>query len=517
MYEPATSPGQVERERNAGSMQAPSAGLDARACIQRGIDAVARIAVLASASWMCWVVAGAGLVRAVHADLLLAGTFALIGASSIVMLIVESVRRPYSLALAHWVFCFIFFFVSPLAQFDHDDFSWGHVFSADVPLLLETNLFVLIWISCWVIITLPRPAQHESPNRDQNRLVHFTPAMSRYTLLLLASLAVLLLQAQRRGFSGLFARGATEGLDASGSSLSLIIDTFGRGIPVALCLLALMARRRDPRFTWTALFALASALSILNNFPTMTPRYWTAALAFGFAAHLGWLVKRWRFPAAILVGMVFIFPLLGASRHATTLSQTVQSAGQASGVAQAFQAGDYDAYAMVAHAIQYLASYGDTGGKQLLTAAFFFVPRTMWPGKSVGSGSTIAEHFNFAITNVSCPLPAEGLMNFGLVGLVAFAAVSALLARKLDQDFWSGATGKLYFLYPFLPGLFFFMMRGDMLSSTAYTVGFTCALMLGFSGLRRAKTRGPDGPPRYKDASALVDSQVRMQPTDPHA
>ena len=157
-----------------------------------------------------------------------------------------------------------------------------------------------------------------------------------------------------------------------------------------------------------------------------------------------------------------------------------------------FCAVDYDAYSMVARTLQYVGSFGATGGYQLLGALLFFVPRSVWPSKPEGSGNFVGAAQGQTVLNISSPLPAEGIVNFGILGLILFAVVTALICRGVDRWFLeSNSAARLF--YPFACLLLFFMMRGDLLSSFAYTVGYTasffclCLVCLGpkaiFAGL----------------------------------
>ena len=73
------------------------------------------------------------------------------------------------------------------------------------------------------------------------------------------------------------------------------------------------------------------------------------------------------------------------------------------------------------------------------------------------------------------PFFAEGYINFGWFGIIGFTVCIALLTSKIDQSFWNAKRrkSKSYKLgyYLFLLGAIIFIMRGDLLSSTAYFVG----------------------------------------------
>ena len=90
----------------------------------------------------------------------------------------------------------------------------------------------------------------------------------------------------------------------------------------------------------------------------------------------------------------------------------------------------------------------------------------------MGSGQTAAEFFGWDFTNLSCPLPAEGYVNFGILGVVVFAVHFSLIVSKADNVFWRGRSVFMKIVYPFVVPFVFFLMRGDLLSSFAYLFGF---------------------------------------------
>lgn len=116
-----------------------------------------------------------------------------------------------------------------------------------------------------------------------------------------------------------------------------------------------------------------------------------------------------------------------------------------------------------------------TYGKQLLGAILFFVPRSFWPDKAVGSGYMIA-HEHGVFGNISMPWWGEGYINFGYIGVVAFSILLAYFNKKFDSLYWRkkhrGEELTVFDgYYLILLGSILFILRGDLLSSFSYTVG----------------------------------------------
>ncbi|HTN17700.1 MAG TPA: hypothetical protein VL092_08470, partial [Chitinophagaceae bacterium] len=141
-----------------------------------------------------------------------------------------------------------------------------------------------------------------------------------------------------------------------------------------------------------------------------------------------------------------------------------------------------DAYASLQHTLQYVHTNGILWGRQLLTTLLFFIPRKVWPGKSVGSGSLVnppKPGSDFA--NFSSPLFAEGFLDFHMIGALGITALCAWLWSRYDRYYWQKPDNDfLKMVYPAYLGLAFFMLRGDLLSSFAYTVGIAAAAWIFF-------------------------------------
>jgi oligosaccharide repeat unit polymerase len=141
--------------------------------------------------------------------------------------------------------------------------------------------------------------------------------------------------------------------------------------------------------------------------------------------------------------------------------------------------GNFDAYQNFARVVHdNFISYG----RQLIGTIFFFIPRSIWPNKPTGSGSTLADMNGQPFGNISMPYIAEGYINFGIFGVILFMFFLGYILNTFDTFFWNNKKNKTTLFnvyYTILIGLIFFIMRGDMLSSISYTIGLTiCFLIL---------------------------------------
>jgi hypothetical protein len=174
--------------------------------------------------------------------------------------------------------------------------------------------------------------------------------------------------------------------------------------------------------------------------------------------------------------------------------------------------GHFDGFENFVHGIDFVRDRGIVWGWQLLGALAFWVPRTLWPDKPIGTAAFVARDYlatNEAVpyTNLAAPFIEEAYVNFGLVGLVALTAVLALAFGYLDARYrcalvafrlllasgprsLSASFVRALVLYPVLLGLSLFLLRGDMLSGVAYSTGVLASYEL---VSRVLLVRGRDG------------------------
>ena len=101
---------------------------------------------------------------------------------------------------------------------------------------------------------------------------------------------------------------------------------------------------------------------------------------------------------------------------------------------------------------------------------------SIWHDKPISTGPMIAEHYGWWFTNVSEPLPAEMLANFGIFGAMVASFICGLIVRKLDDAYWNNQkvendTIRSYdALYYYMVGYCLFIYRGALLSAFAYLV-----------------------------------------------
>ncbi len=124
-------------------------------------------------------------------------------------------------------------------------------------------------------------------------------------------------------------------------------------------------------------------------------------------------------------------------------------------------------------------------GVSIVGGFIFFIPREWWPSKPIGSGATIAHDLNYSFSNISCPYIAEGYVNFSVFGVISFMFFLGFVIAIADRVYWVYSAGMdnswFRVLYYLLFGILFFVLRGDLMSSFAYSIGIVLSSYFVFS------------------------------------
>lgn len=420
-------------------------------------------------------------------------------------------RRSYSFDLIHSFFLFSFMFFAPFVQYLSGTFPWSMYRTYSVKNVIVNNLLLDLWVAVYLLFyhvswrsllarlgftvkekkgkaKLKKSAVREVKAEDKTDIfsVHYV-----FLIVCVALCCLLAAYLFLKYGTKLFSRSTNEAFTFSSSSLSLLM---GIGVPafytgvMALCLILLRNNGWKGVKNWIPTIAQALALLIVCS-PTGMARFQIAVIYGGLAiVALKFLKKGPWCILGLTFGLLIVFPLLNAFRELSfgDVDMVQTAKGLFGSFMDSFMGGHYDAYSMMMLIQDYTDANGVSLGMQLLGVLLFFVPRSWWPGKPLGSGQTAARYFNWGFDNLSCPLPAEGLVNFGALGLILFAVVLAIVARKVDDLYWESDRKGLKFVYPFAMVFLFFLMRGDLLSSYAYTFGTVVVLLCVFYANRLA-------------------------------
>ncbi|MFC5063204.1 hypothetical protein [Actinomycetospora atypica] len=264
-----------------------------------------------------------------------------------------------------------------------------------------------------------------------------------------------------------------------------LVAVIGGVLPfVALiCLAKLLVD--DPVFrrraeAWALGVALVG-LNVLMNNPISNARYWAFAIVLAF-------FFTWRGSArpAVLTSFVtvfalsalIVFPYLDAFRvsESTMKLYGVRTPAYDQPVDFVLGKTDYASITDIAVAIRVAEHQGHTYGRQLLGAATFWVPRSLWPDKPDNTAFLIADEISFPNRNLDSPLWAEGYVDFGWVGACGLLALCGLAARRLDDAFVAlrglrtRAVPLVAVAVPVIAGYEYILIRGSLLQAMARIV-----------------------------------------------
>ena len=396
--------------------------------------------------------------------------FMLIGIITVVALCIENQRYSFSASMNLYFFSYLFFFCAPLFQLSNDTFRWFLYPSIDE--MIFANTLILSGLASFFIgnlfsvdINIKERIKHNKNNFEvRNKILYlFIVLLSIYILYLFTFLSI----------SDFFSRATFQTNTSSSQAIGLIITSVRNGIAL-ICLLVLIKKFKEKKSFFNAiLLSYFIGVTLFLVPPTGVARFLSGAF---YGTVLLYSFPRLRSGRLFLVLMflfiLIIFPMLNNFRYIN--SNPLQLFDILSGLSDNFQSADFDAYTMLLYITEYVTSFGITFGYQLLGPILFFIPRSIWADKPVGSGSMIVDELGIPINgNVSAPWIGEFYINYGYFGVLIFSFIVGVLLRSLDKKYWDKNNSGYYFklIYPFFSLMIIFICRGDFMSSYSFLFG----------------------------------------------
>lgn len=171
----------------------------------------------------------------------------------------------------------------------------------------------------------------------------------------------------------------------------------------------------------------------------------------------------------VFFGLIFIFPILDIFRW-FTLVDTFD--GSKNFNLDYFFAGHFDAFQNFARIIDLdIHTYGN----QILGAIFFFIPRSIWVTKPVGSGFLLANEAGLYFNNISMPFVSELYLDFSFIGVFIGILLLGFFYRRIDdkmasiKNMDSLETLLKMIAYTEFCCLQFYLLRGNLLGAFAFS------------------------------------------------
>jgi oligosaccharide repeat unit polymerase len=273
-------------------------------------------------------------------------------------------------------------------------------------------------------------------------------------------------------------RGFSEEGDQSAMAYSLI-NYIAR--PLIFNLVALMALvlSRRPHVPWFKVFGLC-LLAVLLVSPIGIPRSLAGALYIPLVmmVFMPRYNSKYTQLCVIVFAILFLAPLADVFRFLNSQHEDVDLGSNFN--LSYFFAGHFDAFHNLTQTIQ--LKYKSEGW-QLVGTLLFWVPRDIWHGKPQGTAVDFADYGGFYHENISFPLPAEFLVDYGLGGVICGMFLTGLLYRRVDAYLSKpqrpGSTKSYLFELAHLEMsiLGLYLLRGTVLVSFGYTVGVASTLV----------------------------------------
>ena len=387
-------------------------------------------------------------------------------------------RSAVSIGLIYWIFMYFFMFFAPLIQYLLNKFPWnGEISDTEI---VQANTVVLLFVLLYLLgqytakRDLLKNAWKEEKANFLTSDLQFSHRMA--TVLTLICCLLAFYTVLKAGLHGIVAsRNEATKVFYSGTNttIRLIVESV---IPAFMAYVtAESAKKVSSKAENPFRFIVLCLCILICFFPTAIPRYKMATI-YGTIAVVAFpqIKKKDRFLWLFVVALFIAFPIFNTFRRELSLNNFSSVFGN--GVLSNYTNADYDAYRMLVSCLRYVKKEGCTWGIQALGAFLFFVPRSIWPSKPVGSGSVLIrnEFGNDYFSNVSCPFVAEGYINFGIVGAALFGFLLGLFSEKTDTLYRNNNRDREndFSPYYFLVFQMFFLLRGDLMSGIAYTLAF---------------------------------------------
>ena len=362
----------------------------------------------------------------------------------------------------------------------NNEFPWIDYRSDSV--LIRANLILTLWTFGVIVGQNTRTLMANRKSRLKEKLTSRIECNHIMATVAIAMI-IALVRVKTIGLSNLLSRGTSSYSVSDNGAISMLIEKCMQATSYFSTAIIVLAYKK--RKCGLGAMIVSMGCLLIAYPPTGIARYAAAAIYLGILLTYSEKLKKENIFIFILLGAFsFVLPVLNAFRNLAfnevDLFETLKDITD--NFSTMWLAGDYDAYTMLTLAIDHVSTNGVTWMRQLVGVALFWVPRAIWKNKPVGSGYFIADNLGWTFKNLSCPLPGEAYINLGVIGVLLGGILIGKIMRFLDNCYWyrnKEDDRRIDVVYPVTMMMFFFMCRGDLLSSAAYMVAYivVCYIM----------------------------------------
>jgi hypothetical protein len=403
-------------------------------------------------------------------------TFLINGVIWLVLLLAEIKKRAYSMEMMHWFFCLFFFSFAPAVQYSIGIFPWIYERTEDI--LFSANIYLLIWT---IVVLIGKYLFKHKKNRKVTMPNYEDWADYKRILPWITVINILNCANRLRtvGITNMLSRATNSDINYSSyGSLSMMISQIFQAFAYFGVVLSIVKFKKNNMSI--LLLGINTICLLLSYFPTGLARYAAAAIYMSMMLITFRKLKTNRYFIVVFLGAFsIILPFLNIFRTNSFFDVNILETFKSivSDIVGNWVQWDYDAYTIFTLSIENVEKYG-VGGLHILSIILFWVPRAIWTTKPLAGSYEMAHDRGLAFDNISMPLPAEGMMDWGVAGLIVFGIFVGYIMALMDDAYWANLdflekyVRPIDILYPVLVIFWFFMCRGDMLYIFPYMAAY---------------------------------------------
>lgn len=378
--------------------------------------------------------------------------------------------------------------------------AWGDPFvMRDPDVTSAAQGVTLLALVSFAVGTLSRGEPERTPPGREGAGIWNAAAFRRYVAVLLVCgyVALPVVVVLSGGFGTFFANRsqhaaalAAAGLGSGGGAADVgLVRLLPMAVAVAaLYLVALEARqqrRSGAPLGGPVVLLTIGAVGLWAIFanPLSNSRY-VAISPLLAVALLTWPAKRpaagFGMAAGLLAGLYIVYPLANIFRT-TDPKDTLVGLGP-----HVIAGPDFDGFQQVANSLIYVHRQGYEMGHTIISAVLFFVPRSIWSGKSLPASLPVAADRGYSFTDLSEPFHAELFLNFGWLGVAVGLFLLGRLWAVVDDAYRRADQALLTTFAPYIAFAQIGLIRGPLGSLTPVFV--TTGVLIWF-GLRAARRK----------------------------
>ena len=213
------------------------------------------------------------------------------------------------------------------------------------------------------------------------------------------------------------------------------------------------------------------------------------------------------FKRKMLLGISLFGGVLGSEIH-NMIRDSAIGGGEGGGLVgiNYFFQGHFDGFEMINHSINHINLNGIEWGWQILGALLFWVPRSVWGNKPIGTGDHIAINYlnqdgSSEFINFSMPLVSEFIINFHIPGIFIGCILLGYFCGCMDKSFKRyfleskfnshSSSSRLLWIYSSMLGILLFLLRGDLMSGISFLCGIFISINFAWRILHTKKGLTP--------------------------